>query len=62
MSTIFQARQDNKEALYNIIDNLCMDGETVATMFINYHGTQLLTSGFMEFVKAETGMDEEEQD
>lgn len=41
-------------------DALCeLDGETVARLFTNYHGNQLLDEGFHEFLIDEGVMEEE---
>ncbi len=43
-----------------IWDALCeLDGETVARLFTNYHGNQLLDEGFHEFLIDEGVMEEE---
>lgn len=37
-----------------IWDKLCtLDGETVARLFTNYYGNQLLTEDFSEFIEEE---------
>lgn len=37
-----------------IWDKLCeLDGETVAELFTNYYGNQLLTEDFSEFIEEE---------
>lgn len=37
--------------IWNILIKL--DGETVAQLFTNYYGTQLLDEGFMDFLEQE---------
>lgn len=42
------------EIQVKIWDALCnLDGETVARLFTNYYGNQLLTEDFSEFIKEE---------
>lgn len=42
------------EIQVKIWDALCnLDGETVARLFTNYYGNQLLTEGFSEFIEEE---------
>lgn len=42
------------EIQVKIWDKLCeLDGETVAELFTNYYGNQLLTEDFSEFIEEE---------
>ena len=42
------------ETQVKIWDTLCnLDGETVARLFTNYYGNQLLTEDFSEFIEEE---------
>ena len=42
------------EIQVKIWDELCnLDGETVARLFTNYYGNQLLTEDFSEFIEEE---------
>lgn len=42
------------EIQIEIWDKLCeLDGETVARLFTNYYGNQLLTEDFSEFIEEE---------
>ena len=42
------------EIQIEIWDKLCeLDGETVAELFTNYYGNQLLTEDFSEFIEEE---------
>lgn len=46
-----------------IWDTLCeLDGETVARLFTNYHGTQLLDDGFWEFLQDEGYIEPDEDE
>lgn len=52
--------QDDTQNL--IWDSLCtLDGETVLRLLTDYHGTQLLSEGFKEFLIDEGFLDEDEE-
>lgn len=43
-------------------DKLCeLDGETVARLFTDYHGNQLLDDGFREFLQEEGYLEPDEE-
>jgi len=44
---------DNVRKFYNAIEINNMSGEEVANLFLNWHGTQLLTEDFLEFIEDE---------
>lgn len=51
---------DEKQEL--MWDALCeLDGETVARLFTDYHGTCLLDDGFREFLQDEGILEEDEE-
>jgi hypothetical protein len=49
---------EKQERMWDILCEL--DGETVARLFTDYHGTQLLDDGFREFLQGEGYMDEDD--
>lgn len=44
---------NNTNKFYDAIDKNSMTASEVADLFLNYHGTQLITSEFIEFVEDE---------
>jgi hypothetical protein len=48
---------EKQEQMWDILCEL--DGETVARLFTDYHGTQLLDNGFREFLQDEGYLEEE---
>ena len=52
--------QEKQEKLWEVLSELT--GEQVLRLFIQWHGTQLLTDGFLSHVIAEGYMEEEEEE
>lgn len=44
---------DKVSRFYEIIEDNEMTAEAVSNLFLNYHGTKLLTDKFMDFVDSE---------
>ena len=44
---------DNTTKFWEAMENNNMTAEDVANLFVNWHGTQLITNDFIEFVKQE---------
>jgi hypothetical protein len=51
---------EKQEQMWDILCEL--DGETVARLFTDYHGNQLLDDGFREFLQDEGYMEPDEDD
>ena len=49
---------EQQNRIYDILTDL--DSVVLVDLFLNYHGTQLLEKDFMEFVREELGLEEEE--
>jgi hypothetical protein len=50
---------EKQEQMWDILCEL--DGETVARLFTDYHGNQLLDDGFREFLQDEGYMEEDDE-
>lgn len=46
-------RDDRLEKFINAVDNNNMSAEEVWQLFLNYHGSQLITDEFIEFIEDE---------
>lgn len=44
---------DKTKKLYEIIETNNMTGDEVASLFLNWHGEQLITDDFIEFIEDE---------
>ena len=50
---------EQQERIYDILTDL--DSVILVELFVNYHGTQILDSDFIEFINQELGIEEEEE-